>query len=95
VKMGAKGVLLATTNDSGCISFEVFPALTASVINVIGAGDNLVAGILYGLSKRKTLRESIRFGLAVAKTCVESVYAVNPNLNEKVMGDTNTNFIYY
>jgi len=79
--MGAKGVLLVSKTKSD-ISIEKFSALQANVINVIGAGDNLVAGIIYGLSKRKTLRESILYGLAAAKTCVESVYAVNPNLNE-------------
>jgi len=67
VKMGSKGVLLVTKTTKNDVCIEKFPALPANVKNVIGAGDNLVAGIIYGLSKRKTLKESIKYGLMVAK----------------------------
>lgn len=53
-----------------------FKALSASVLNVSGAGDCLVAGSLAGLLDGKPAEYAIKVGLAAACRAVESSYNV-------------------
>lgn len=49
-----------------------FPALHASVVNLTGAGDSLVGGILASICSGLDLLQSMAVGIAVAKAAVES-----------------------
>ncbi len=52
------------------------------MLNVLGAGDNLVAGLLFGmLLEQKSVNESVPYGLLAAKLCVESQFAVPRDLS--------------
>ena len=44
-------------------------------VDTTGAGDSFVAGFVWGLSKGMSLKESVRFGCAVASCTVESIGA--------------------
>jgi 6-phosphofructokinase 2 len=59
LSLGAKGALLAHGN-----SVEYFPAVEVEARSSIGAGDSMVAGIVFSLSLGKTLREALLFGSA-------------------------------
>ncbi|MBS1669157.1 MAG: 1-phosphofructokinase family hexose kinase [Bacteroidetes bacterium] len=59
VSMGANGALLITEDFSEWIS----PPLVESQ-STVGAGDSLVAGIVYYLSIGKTLSKAVRYGVA-------------------------------
>jgi 6-phosphofructokinase 2 len=65
VSLGAAGVILAT--KEGC---ERLRAPTVSIKSKVGAGDSTVAGIVLGLARGKTLRESVRFGIAAGAAAV-------------------------
>ena len=53
VKMGTRGVLLAyRCNNGDELRFQHYPALKAKVVNVLGAGDCLVAGVVSNLHMR-------------------------------------------
>ncbi len=59
VSLGAKGALLA--HESG---IEHIPAPTVHQKSTIGAGDSMVAGIIYSLQTNKSLSEAIKYGVA-------------------------------
>lgn len=72
---GSNGHLVSTSEDQ----FRV-PALSTNVINVSGAGDALVAGVLYKLTTGATLRESSQVGAALSALTVESDLDVRRDL---------------
>lgn len=59
VSMGASGAMLVTKNMNEIIATP--PALKKSTV---GAGDSMVAGIIFYLSHGKSLQEAVRYGVA-------------------------------
>ncbi|HNM25682.1 MAG TPA: 1-phosphofructokinase family hexose kinase [Saprospiraceae bacterium] len=59
VSLGARGALLATSSG-----FEHIPAPTVEKRTTVGAGDSMVAGMVWALSQQKTLREMAQWGVA-------------------------------
>ena len=59
VSMGPSGALLVTRQ--GC---EHVPTPTVKKQSTVGAGDSMVAGMVWMLSQGKSLRETVRFGVA-------------------------------
>ena len=59
VSMGSAGAMMATEK-------EIYQVKAPSVksITTVGAGDSMVAGIVYSLSTGKTFREAINYGVA-------------------------------
>ncbi len=65
VSLGAAGALWATSSDEGKVSS---PAVLAA--GSVGAGDSLLAGVLFFLVRGHPLGEAVRFGVAVASAAV-------------------------
>ncbi|WP_410511910.1 1-phosphofructokinase family hexose kinase [Paenibacillus sp. BR2-3] len=65
VSLGGKGALLITKDGT-----EHIQAPEVSVISVVGAGDSLVAGVVYSLEQGRSLRESVQFGIAAGAAAV-------------------------
>jgi 6-phosphofructokinase 2 len=65
VSLGAGGALLATGGRSLRIS-----APTVNIQSKVGAGDSMVAGIVAGLSRRWSLEEAVRYGVAAGTAAV-------------------------
>lgn len=59
VSMGPTGALLVTRDG-----YEQIPAPVVKKQSTVGAGDSMVAGMLWMLSQEKPLREVVRFGVA-------------------------------
>lgn len=59
ISLGAGGALLATRDYS-----EHIPAPTINSRGTVGAGDSMVAGIVYQLSKGADLRKAVGYGIA-------------------------------
>lgn len=59
VSMGANGALLVTDQ-----TIVEIPQPSVKVKSTVGAGDSLVAGIVYGLSQNYNLPDAARFGVA-------------------------------
>ena len=59
VSMGAKGALWANRKE-----MEHIPAPTVHQKSTIGAGDSMVAGMMFSLQKGKSLGEAIKYGVA-------------------------------
>ena len=59
VSLGAKGALWATKNE-----IEYIPAPTVHQKSTIGAGDSMVAGMVFSLTHGKSLGEAVKYGVA-------------------------------
>jgi 6-phosphofructokinase 2 len=59
VSMGAMGAMLVTEDQ-----IEHIPAPPVTKKSTVGAGDSMVAGIVWTLSQGKSLREAVRMGVA-------------------------------
>lgn len=59
VSMGAMGAMLVTEDQ-----VEHIPAPPVQPKSTVGAGDSMVAGIVWTLSQGKSLREAVRMGVA-------------------------------
>ncbi|WP_084287419.1 1-phosphofructokinase family hexose kinase [Pedobacter nyackensis] len=59
VSLGAQGAILVTKNSC----YQITPP-NVNVQSTVGAGDSMLAGIVYGLQNHKDLVESARFGVA-------------------------------
>ncbi|MDT0645835.1 1-phosphofructokinase family hexose kinase [Zunongwangia sp. F260] len=57
--LGPDGAFLAKKNE-----IKHFPAPKVKINSSIGAGDSMVAGIVYSLANNKSLEEAVLFGLA-------------------------------
>ena len=80
VTLGADGALIA--DSAGC---RTEPATAATIRDVTGAGDALIAGTLFGLSEGRTLADSVRIGLAAAAFALESDRAVSDDLSRDTL----------
>jgi 6-phosphofructokinase 2 len=58
ISLGDKGALLVTADTA-----KHFPAPKVKVKSTVGAGDSMLAGIVFSLSTGKTIDESVNFGV--------------------------------
>lgn len=65
--LGARGAFLATKGK-----VEHYPAPTVAHISSIGAGDSMVAGIVYCLSQGNPIEKAILYGLACGSATIKS-----------------------
>ena len=59
VSLGMRGALLVTAEEA-----ERFPAIPVSAKSTVGAGDSMLAGIVFGLTQGLRVREAVQFGIA-------------------------------
>lgn len=59
LSLGADGALLVTSDLSEC-----YPALNVPVRSAVGAGDSMLGGIMYSLSRGDSIRDAVRYGMA-------------------------------
>ena len=67
LSLGSKGALLATKGK-----VRHFPAPAVVPISSIGAGDSMVAGMVYSLSRGDELEKAILYGLACGSATIKS-----------------------
>jgi pseudouridine kinase len=81
ITLGAVGVCVVDST-----SCRHLPALTAdSVCDVTGAGDALIAGVIFGISTSLSLGNSIRYGIAAAALTIETCHTVSPFLSRQLI----------
>lgn len=81
ITLGAGGVCVVNS-----ISYGHIPPLTAdSVCDVTGAGDALIAGVIYGISHSLTLDDAIHYGMAAASLTLETNHTVSPYLTQQLL----------
>jgi pseudouridine kinase len=84
VKMGVEIAIVTLGEDGIAYSdgshYGHIPAIKTRLIDVIGAGDALTAGVIFGLLNDLPLDESIRLGTAAAAITLRCEESVSPNL---------------
>ena len=78
VTLGEQGVYHYQTRAK---QGTLYPAIPTTVVNVNGAGDALVAGLICGLFHEQPLPDSIRLGIAAAHIALQSPETVNTELS--------------
>jgi len=83
---GAGAVVLSLGPDGALVADAAglarVPAAPASVRDVTGAGDALIAGTLFGLARGRPLRAAVALGTAAAALALESEESVPATLDE-------------
>jgi pseudouridine kinase len=75
--LGDKGIYVAT--QSGKTEHMISPKVTP--VDVTGAGDSLIAGVLLGLSQGESLSTSCRLGMKAASLTLQTKDTVHPHLS--------------
>jgi pseudouridine kinase len=84
---GAERVVI-TRGDQGLIYYTVYKEASAilppevKVVDVTGAGDALVAGIIYGYIKGSDTDGACRIGITCSSLTLQSVHTVSPSLTK-------------
>ena len=82
VTLGAEGLAYADISGGGHI-----PAIRTNVVDSIGAGDALTAGIIFGLINGVPLDEAMRLGVSAATLTLRSSESVVPDLSQELLYD--------
>ncbi|MGW0176397.1 1-phosphofructokinase family hexose kinase [Rhodococcus sp. NPDC003322] len=67
LSLGAEGAVHVTADDA-----EYCPSVEVPVVSGVGAGDSLVAGIVFGLVRGWALRDAVRYGVAAGAATLGS-----------------------
>jgi len=88
ISLGEGGALLVTEAVS-----KHFPAPKVKIKSTVGAGDSMLAGIVHGLSKNKTIEEAVQFGVLCGTAAtmnpgtslcdLKTVESLRPKVSEK------------
>ena len=65
LSMGPAGALLITAEGG-----EYFPALDVPIRSAVGAGDSMLAGIVFALAGGETLRNAVLYGIAAGSAAL-------------------------
>ena len=91
--------LIISLGDKGIISYnngeiKNIPTIKQDIVNVNGAGDALMAGLIHGYMKNWDWDYTIKFCVSMASIALQSSDTVNPNLTEKrVLNFLNENIL--
>ncbi len=77
VSLGADGAILASVSD-----FVRLPALPVEARGAVGAGDSFLAGLVFGLARGWTERDSLGLALAAGAAAVSTVGTAQVNREE-------------
>lgn len=86
---GVANIVLTVGKDGAilgnCAGVQHCPAFPAQVVDVTGAGDSFVAGMVCGLLQEFPIEQAMRYGLAVAKWTVETGETVSTELSREII----------
>lgn len=84
ITRGEKGLIFYTKNgEAGALIPPTVP-----IVDVTGAGDSLIAGILFGYLKGLSTEDSCKIGLSCSLITINSNETVSPELNQKTLLET-------
>ena len=73
---------------NGIVSKSFTPKKVSNIVSTTGAGDALLAGIIYAVSNYQSVEKGIELGMAMSALTLQIAGAVNPNII-KVLQDKN------
>ena len=75
ITLGGEGVYCRNAAEEW-----LFPALPGDVVNTTGAGDAVLAGVVFALAKGLQFPQTAQYGLMAARATLMSPKAVNPDI---------------
>ncbi len=79
ITMGSKGVFFSNGIEKGTI-----PAEVTKVIDVTGAGDAMISGIIYGLMRGTSFEKAVRYGIKAASVTIASKFTVADEMSHEI-----------
>lgn len=76
ISLGSRGAFYGNENENG-----IFESAKISPVNVSGAGDAFISGVVYSYLQNKSLKETACFSTAMSIAALLSNSAVNENIN--------------
>jgi len=89
LSMGSNGVLVVMGNGRS-EHIKVDKLTPNEIVNTNGAGDNLCGATICGLVEGLDLVEAVRRGIGASRLCLQSKYAVHPDLTKDVLAERGT-----
>lgn len=84
VSVGKDGCIYE--NDNGEIKQRRFKPVR-KMVNASGAGDAMMAAIIYGYIKELKIEKTVDYGLAAGIAAITNEHTINPNLSTKLLKD--------
>ena len=82
ISLGGDGVLAAQKDE-----MQLVPICKAEMRNATGAGDAMMAALVWSFLSGQSLTESAASGTAAAAIAVESEETINPNMSAEAVKD--------
>lgn len=83
ISMGSDGVYYMDSAFNG----KHYKAPKVNVVNSTGAGDSMMAGLIYGRFRKLDIDSTVKFSLALASYTIEDKNTINNNISEKKVLD--------
>ncbi|MGL6023860.1 MAG: PfkB family carbohydrate kinase, partial [Cetobacterium sp.] len=82
ISLDADGIYYTNGLESGTLK-----ATDVTVKNVTGAGDSFVAGLGYGYMNSLTIKEIVKFSMAMSIVTISHEETIHPNMGHKLIND--------
>lgn len=78
ISLDAEGIYYKTSTEEGKIGTEPI-----KVKNVTGAGDSFVAGVGYGYMNNLSIKDTVKYAIAMSIITITNENAINPDMSEE------------
>lgn len=80
ISLDADGIYYKTSNEEG-----VMKANNTPVVNVTGAGDSCVAGLVYGYMNQLSIRDTVKYSIAMSAITISHEQTIHPEMSGKLV----------
>jgi pseudouridine kinase len=82
ISLDAEGIYYKTSNEEGKIATKA-----VEVKNVTGAGDSFVAGVGYGYMNNFSIKDTVKYAIAMSVVTIIHEETINPSMSEEFVND--------
>ena len=82
ISLDADGIYYKNANESGKIK-----TTCVEVKNVTGAGDSFVAGVGYGYMNNLSIKDTVKYAIAMSIVTITHEDTINPNMSEDFVNE--------
>ena len=82
ISLDADGIYYKNSNEEGKLK-----TTCVDVRNVTGAGDSFVAGVGYGYMNKLSIKDTVKYAIAMSIVTITHEETINPNMSEDFVND--------
>lgn len=79
ITMGNRGAYFSNGIEKGSVAADV-----TKVVDVTGAGDAMISGVIYGLMRGCAFEKAVRYGIKAASVTIASKFTVADEMNREI-----------